>query len=235
MRRRFSKLLLAAALAVGVAAQAKAATAIMVTAYEVGPYQESFKAFDGSLGTLTSVRFDITGQVQPVILSDSVGQVEPLFIDRTVTRLFPGQGYSTGFAPQIMGSIVTTSPGEPAVPLGLYVNSFTFDALSELLGFAFDTYGATQVAHLSDFIAGGPLGDQIVELVQYQAYAIGQSGAVLPSVYTALQGGGIVTYTYEVAETGGGVPEPAPWALMIMGFGLAGARMRRIAGGRARA
>ena len=182
MHRWISSLGLAALVALA-AAQASAATAISVTAYKVSSVLESFTAFDPSLGTLKSVRFDINGQFQPLIPSDSAGQVEPLFVTRTVTRALPGQGYSTGFAIPIAQRIVTTSPGSPAAAIDPYV---------------------------------------------YDAFAIGQSGERLPSAFTFLAGGGIVTYTYETRDVGGGVPEPASWALMIIGFGLAGARMRPI-------
>lgn len=226
MQRFISSLCLAAAIGLGATAPASAATAISVTAYKVGSVLESFTAFDPSLGTLTSVRFDISGQFQPLILSDSTGQVEPLFVTRYVDRI-PGRGYATGFAAPIVGSIVTTSPGAPAAPIQLYINSFTFNAVSELTGFAIDSYGSTQVARLSDFLAGGPLGDDILEFTHYEAFALGLSGERLPSALTVLVGGGIVTYTYETRDVGGGVPEPASWALMIIGFGLAGAQMRR--------
>ena len=40
-----------------------------------------------------------------------------------------------------------------------------------------------------------------------------------------------VTITYTALPTGGGVvPEPATWAMMIMGFGAAGAMLRRRSG-----
>jgi protoheme ferro-lyase len=36
-----------------------------------------------------------------------------------------------------------------------------------------------------------------------------------------------VLFTYELGELAPGVPEPASWAMLIAGFGLTGAAMRR--------
>jgi hypothetical protein len=38
--------------------------------------------------------------------------------------------------------------------------------------------------------------------------------------------GDLRTETYSVSQVGGAVPEPAAWALMIVGFGAAGAMLR---------
>jgi hypothetical protein len=47
------------------------------------------------------------------------------------------------------------------------------------------------------------------------------------SINALVDGGIIATETDAFTVTGGGVPEPASWALMIGGFGLAGATLRR--------
>ncbi len=70
-------------------------------------------------------------------------------------------------------------------------------------------------------------------------YRLDLEGAVGSSVALTLTRGGQWTFVSEVdffeSEPGGpaGVPEPATWALMIAGFGLAGGALRRRATARA--
>jgi hypothetical protein len=234
MRRTTKAILLAAAMALGAAARAEAATAFSITAYNVGSGQDSFQAFDPNLGTLLSVSFQISGDIVPLILSDATGVQEPLFITQTFTG-FAGKGFSTSVAATIPGTIVSTTPGAPAIVIAPYFDEFTFDAVTEAAGFAADSYGSTLTAHLSDFVAGGPSGNQILELPSYLAFAFGATGAFLPSISTFLNGGGTVTYTYELPVQGGPVPEPATWAMLLAGFALMGARMRRSSRGAAAA
>jgi hypothetical protein len=225
MRRTTKALLLAAATTLGAAVRAEAATAFSITAYNVGGGQDSFAAFDPNLGTLLSVQVQISGQIVPLILSDATGVAEPLFITQSFTG-FAGKGFSTSVAATIPGTIVSTAPGAPALVIVPYQDAFTFDAVTEAAGFAADSYGSTLTAHLADFLAGGPSGNQILELPNYQAFALGATGAVLTSISTFLQGGGTVTYTYEIAAPGTPVPEPATWTMLLAGFALVGARVR---------
>jgi hypothetical protein len=218
--------LLAAAIALGAAVRTEAATGLSITSYDVGAGQDSFAAFDPNLGTLLSVQVQLSGQIVPLILSDATGVQEPLFITQSFTG-FAGKGFSTTSAATIEGSVVSTSPGAPAIVIAPYQDAFTFDAVTDVTGFAADSYGSILTAQLADFIAGGPSGNQILEFPTYQAFALGATGAVLPSISTFLQGGGTVTYTYEAAAAGGPVPEPATWTVLIAGFALVGARIRR--------
>jgi hypothetical protein len=226
LRRSTKACLLAAAIALGAAVRAEAATGFSITAYNVGGGQDSFAAFDPSLGTLLSVQVQLSGQIVPLILSDATGVQEPLFITQSFTG-FAGKGFSTTSAATIPGSIVSTAPGAPAIVIAPYQDAFTFDAVTEAAGFAADSYGSILTAQLADFIAGGPSGDQILEFPTYQAFALGATGAILPSISTFLQGGGTVTYAYELATPGAPVPEPAIWTVLLAGFALVGARMRR--------
>jgi hypothetical protein len=216
------------ALALGAAARAEAATGLSISSYDIGVGQDSFAAFDPGLGTLLSVSVQLSGQIVPLILSDSAAVEGPLFITQSFIG-FAGKGFSTSVAGTIPGIIVTTSPGAPALVIAPYQDAFTFDAVTEAAGFAADTYGSTLTAHLADFIAGGPSGNQIIEFPTYQAFAIGGSGAFLPSISTFLQGGGTVTYTYEFAAPGAPVPEPATWIVLLAGFALVGQQIRRSA------
>jgi hypothetical protein len=226
MRRTTKACLLAAAMVMGAAVRTEAATAFSIKSYDIGVGVDSFAAFDPSLGTLQSVNIQLFGQIVPLILSDATGVAEPLFITQSFTG-FAGKGFSTLSAATIDGTIISTTPAAPAIAIAPYQDAFTFDAVTDFTGFAADSYGSILTAHLADFIAGGPSGNQILEFPAYTAFALGVTGAVLPSISTFLQGGGIVTYTYGIAPTGPGVPEPAIWTALIAGFALTGAQLRR--------
>ncbi|HEY0438005.1 MAG TPA: choice-of-anchor E domain-containing protein, partial [Phenylobacterium sp.] len=199
--------LLAVAIAFGLGARSQAATAFSITDYEVGPGFDRFAAFDPSLGTLLSVHVQIFGDIVPLILSDATAEVEPLTVTQSFIS-FAGKGFRTLAPATINGFILSTTPDAPALAFAPYLDEFTFDAVTEASGFAADSYGANLTAHLADFLPGGPSGDQIIEFPTYLAFALGSSGALLPSISTFLAGAGTVTYTYELAATGSGVPEP---------------------------
>jgi hypothetical protein len=227
--------LLAAGLALSAARAAHAATGILVTPFSFGATFDRFDAFDPSLGTLRSVRFDLFGQFEPLILSDvaAVGATETLFLSQTFTG-FAGRGFTSISSPTITGTMITNGLGAAEIAIAPFTDSFKFDAASEITGFALDTYGEVLGAHLSDFLAGGPSGGLIDEIPSYSAYALSLSGATLPSIDTVVEGGGLVTYVYKLPDSppppppppGGAAPEPAAWALLLAGFALAGARLR---------
>jgi len=86
--------------------------------------------------------------------------------------------------------------------------------------------------------AGGPVlntsdpttsGTFIGQLVAGQQYTISLNGN--PNVSAggggAFSGSMLGEFDWQITEQSGGVPEPATWALMIGGFGLAGATLRR--------
>src|SRR4051794_27512659 len=118
LRRTTRTCLLAAvvalAAALGAASGAAAATGVSVTAYDIGQGQDSFKAFDPSLGTLTSVSVQISGQIVPLILSDATGAEEPLSVTQSFLG-FAGKGFTTQTTGVIPGIIIATTPGAPAL------------------------------------------------------------------------------------------------------------------------
>jgi hypothetical protein len=219
--------LLAAALAAGAAAHADAATGIRVASFNFGLAQDSFQAFDPALGTLEAVSFDLSGDFMPLIISDgpTPGISEPLFITSSFSG-FAGRGFSTLVASMIAGQVLSNVPGATSIAIAPFHDSFTFNAQSEATGFAADAYGGLFSAHLSDFLAGGPSGNEIDELPSITAFALSVTGATLPSVTTFVQGGGTVTYTYSFMSPPP-APEPAAWSVMLAGFALTGAAIRR--------
>lgn len=105
----------------------------------------------------------------------------------------------------------------------------------------------------------GPFGDSIVDLLiddvkvgafknvlgltsggsdwqrfTYEFTAAGPTTKITLLSSTSLEsnnlGVGLDNVTFEALRETPGVPEPAAWSLMILGFGLAGARMRRASG-----
>jgi hypothetical protein len=211
------------------AGRAEAGTGFAVKTFSFGPAEDSFAAFDPSLGTLKSVSFQLSGEFQPLILSDTaLPTTEPLTVEQSFTG-FAGKGFTSITPSTVFGQVITTTLGAPAVPIAPFVDSFTFNALSDITGFTADSYGGLLGAHLADFLAGGPTGGEIIELPALSASAIGFGGALLPAITTTAVGGGIVTYAYTTPDHSPppGIPEPAAWTLLLTGFALTGAAVRR--------
>jgi hypothetical protein len=219
------------ATALGLAAwggSAEAGTGVMVTAFTFGAGNDSFGAFDPSLGTLQSVNVQISGDFEPLILSDAptAGFIEPLTVSQSFTPF--GHGFTSITPSVITGLLITNGFAAPATAIVSFQDSFTFNALSDIPGFTADSYGAILDGHLADFLPGGPAGSQIVEFPTLTATAIGFDGSILPAISTTVLGGGLVTYTYVTANVPPpAVPEPAAWTLILAGFVVSGAVMRR--------
>ncbi|PZQ65281.1 MAG: hypothetical protein DI570_02210 [Phenylobacterium zucineum] len=102
------------------------------------------------------------------------------------------------------------------VTMDLLVNDVLAGSFTNTLSLS--TPGSDWQRFSYDFVATGPS----VRLTFLASTALTSSylGAGLDNVTFALQAPG-------TTPTQGGVPEPGVWALMIVGFGLAGSRLRR--------
>jgi hypothetical protein len=115
-----------------------------------------------------------------------------------------------------------------------------------LLGVEFEGYydlvsdiGLTPIAHLTepDAAVGDLLGYYYPDLNDFENYQISYAGSfdltnetdpifrIDHPAYAAFSIFGVPTG--DLPPGGGSVPEPGSWALMIVGFGLVGRRMRR--------
>jgi hypothetical protein len=90
---------------------------------------------------------------------------------------------------------------------------------------AFDEHGAS-LGTITDgsplFFSSGGDGDA----ANYRFFGVTNPGGV-SSIFISNDGGGIEVDHLQYGAARGGVPEPVSWALMIGGFGLAGATLRR--------
>jgi hypothetical protein len=112
-------------------------------------------------------------------------------------------------------------------------------------GFSF-FYSANSTGFVSvydDFNAGGNLLGQIAIVNQYNQNCAGDpsgsycnwtaSGLAFGGLAKSIDFGGTANFvvydniTFGSVNPGGGVPEPAAWAMMLAGFGLVGGAMRR--------
>lgn len=91
--------------------------------------------------------------------------------------------------------------------------SFTTAAGSALV---FNHTQPGSVSQPSDFLYVADLGGATGQFIQYKVLA---TNGVNP---------GLSDIRFSTADGTGGIPEPAAWALMIMGFGGAGAMLRRV-------
>ena len=108
--------------------------------------------------------------------------------------------------------------------------TITFDKLMKSISFdwgSIDTYNTLTITLADGFqhvIIGNPGGgDQSSALTNGRYYAVWDGSNAIKSVTFASSAN-----SFEVdALSGSAVPEPATWAMMITGFGLAGAAIRR--------
>ena len=181
----------------------------------------SFEAFDTVLGTLTGVSLAVTG-VQDFTYGASI--VAPDGADSAMTStiggyfsdvVIGGDGLESYTAPTFGLQHCTPVDGVCVVQTSLHRDEAIDVALADL----------------APFQAGGPVGLDLPSTVTL-ASIVTVSGDP-PPVITLLSslhwsGQASLTYAYDPAvAVAAGVPEPAAWALMLAGLGLAGAALRR--------
>lgn len=107
--------------------------------------------------------------------------------------------------------------------------ALTFDFAAPVANFGFFFGASDQSWTLSTFAAGGTLIDSLAIGPTHGSNAgdfYYTTGGAIKSA-TLVGGAGDYIFIDNISFGGGTVPEPASWAMMIAGFGLVGAAMRR--------
>lgn len=154
----------------------------------------------------TPIKFDVSGNIIATYIGGIAGYTNTISLE--------------GGAQNFFGTIQSTVPGT-TFDLGYFAAGteliFRFDVL--LYGTTYDTFYSGDSARNPDGLA----------------HAGATTDAAFPNVITVgfedLRGGGDFDYNdanfkLEIAPTAA-VPEPATWAMMILGFGLVGSTLRR--------
>jgi hypothetical protein len=181
----------------------------------------SFAKFDTSLGTLTSIKFDLSGMVQ------GSGNAESL--DSAASSVTLSLGALLGLTRPDGSTLVVTKP--------VFSQGFDFSSFDGTVNFGGTSGGSTGTvsadgsnffvsSDASDFALFSALGGGSINL---GLSAVGNSsgtgsGNLITQFNTAASGNALVTYTYTPASD---VPEPASLATVLAGLGLMAAVRRR--------
>ena len=187
------------------------------TANGVKPQDLEFAPFDMSLGTLTGVSWSLSSDYDYDLFLSLQGDLATLtVIVPTLTPNVTLAGAATQFGPPILLPTTTCkTSAAPQCPTGVH------------RGYDFDFEVAAN--DLSLFLGSDPITARLLSMlglfVSTEAPAVvGSIGLVSVQSMFAWSGDLRLTYIYEPTA---GVPEPGAWALMILGFGLGGAALRR--------
>jgi hypothetical protein len=230
MWRSVGGLAAVAALALGAQARAATVTFTLTDAFDSGKINaasgpnsgtigdsKTVTPFDVALGTLTGVTIEAEGQGSDTIVSQP-GPIPPGL---------PGP-------PPNSASLDFTVQSRLGAPLSTVFGSATnvIHAVSVFAGeanWSFDT--TTSIANpasLTAFFSTAPgltLADAFTYSANYDA------GSYLPGSYTQFAGNFTTVVTYDftpvAAPPASGAPEPAQWALMLLGFAGVGGLLRR--------
>lgn len=182
----------------------------------------SLKKFDTRLGTLNSIRFDLSGFVE------GTGRAENLGAKPTTVTL------GLGSLLELMrpdGSVLVVS--NPLFSRNLTLGAF--DGLDDMLGTSSGTTGLVTSSaseffissNASDFaLFSGKGGGNIDLLLVASGKSSTSSSGNIETKFTTFAGG-TATVTYDYTPFVVEVPEPATLATMIAGLGLIGAARRR--------
>lgn len=130
------------------------------------------------------------------------------------------------FAPGVSpaANSLLSQPGN-AAPL-----SILFDSLADSLTFTMGSANAGSILNVNSFAENGSLlgSTQIVMLDGYNIYNLSGLGNFKGlTFFDNNDPAGVRFMNLSYNSVAGGVPEPAAWAMMLAGFGMAGAAMRR--------
>lgn len=185
----------------------------------------SFGKFDTSLGTLTSIKFDLSGLVQ------GIGNAESM--DSSATNVSLSLGSLLKLTRPDNSTLVVTNPVfTQAFNFGAFDSVINFDGVSggstgNVSASASNSFTSVDAADFALFSAAG--GGMISLGLGATGNSSGTgSGNLITQFTTSASGDALVTYTYEPTRTN--VPEPASLAIILTGLGLIGAARRRAAG-----
>lgn len=210
--KNYAKTLFAAAgMTVALAAQAGTVEVTSNTAVNIEEFDGdlAIAKFDGALGTLTSVKFELFNNLYGSVYVSNDGPGTDNFtviaggqVDGDVLgTLLSVSGSST----QVFADLPAGSSGDVTLTPWTVSNSLTLSSASALA--AFTGAGQTYHALLSGWSSADTSG----------------SGNATYTPYVYMDGYAKVTYTYETAP----VPEPETYAMLLAGLGLVGAIARR--------
>lgn len=201
------------------------AATVVVPVSIAGIGSTALTPFDTSLGTLTSVSFDVSGSfIYGFRATAGTGSNNQLVVNYDISTL-------------ILISSLTSAGDQALFGNNLEMSSNVFEVLSPgetLMGFrngGGGLSGSFGAGDLELFKAG--IGQPRLEWQTLGPPRRSSSNVGIVSLSEsvsdyALTGSFTYTYTpFPVTPPGGVIPEPASWALMIAGFGLVGAAARR--------
>lgn len=222
----FSRALLIGSFLVVPAGMASAAT-LVVPAQSFGPLATDFSypanggtgpftlaGFDSSLGTLTGVHIDysFTDQMAGTVRNDAPG-AQTFKITESSDLTFSFTGPAAG------DYVASVSKSQNYVNLAAGATA-TFGPANT--GYTLTDAGSFNPVNIADFV-NTSFAFTVSSLTG--TAILGGGGNIAAAVSTQASGFAQVTYTYDAAPAA--VPEPAAWAMMLIGFGGVGSLLRR--------
>jgi hypothetical protein len=198
----------------GAVALAVAAIAPLAPAYAVG-----LTFYTGQLGVLTPGEQVICNGV-----GDCGGRLSGDYLNTT----FATPGINSAYPDGSNAPAITVLGGKMAtLHVGKRLTSFGWDQLSnDSYNWVDLMWGDGSVSRIDGFLFPPTNGDQSSAATNFRINAIFDPGdsRVLTS---ATFGGAQNSNEWSMFSAAGAVPEPASWAMLIVGFGLIGSTMRR--------